>query len=777
MGKAKAPPFKASATPSLALLLNPLAWLLWILDFLLWFALFGWVKTLKQVMKGPYSVECGGTAVRRKTSALGGLSTSPVPASEGDVRTTGALLKHVAKKYGSYRAMGTRTFLGDYKPEGAKFPLKKFGETNWITFQELHDRSMRFGAALVDKSVGMKPLPPGCDLEKIKGPHTVLLFEDTSAEWMICALGALSQSLVVATSYATLGIDAVGEAINESHVPVVVANRKQVAKVCGLKDRCPSLKTIVYTEVNVAPADQTAPPDAAKGVRALALEDALALGDSVLGATSEPTLDPKQVAVIMYTSGSTGKPKGVMLKHESILSSISGCMEVLGPVSSPGDNYLGYLPQAHILEFCAELTCLTLGMNIGYADPRTLTSTGAVRERPDGTINRTPSDVHPPGAIQEFKPTFMAGVPKVWDILKKGMEDKVAEMSFLKKLVFEICFVGRAYALRQHRDSPLLKLLVFKKFSAMLGGNLKGTISGGGAIASEVQTFVRTAFSAPAVQGYALTETCCSATIQPMDDNNLDGVAGPPLTSVEIRLESCDINDRDGKPYLSTDKSHYGKPCCGRGEVQMKGPPLTAGYFKQPDKTAEVFTADGWFRSGDVGVWRPDGMLMIVDRLKNLIKLKGGEYIAIESMEKEYSTSPYVSGANGGLLCYGDSDMDRPVAFVVADEKKLQQYADENGISYASFEALCADEAMNTEVLRSLVAAGKAGKLGSNEILAGVLLLPGTGAKETIPPAFEDPWTPENGMLTASNKLQRKPIIKEYGAKGRMEALKAKGIK
>ncbi|KAH8072301.1 decanoate-CoA ligase [Aureococcus anophagefferens] len=96
MGKAKAPPFKASATPSLALLLNPLAWLLWILDFLLWFALFGWVKTLKQ---------------------------------------------RVAKKYGSYRAMGTRTFLGDYKPEGAKFPLKKFGETTWITFQELHDRS------------------------------------------------------------------------------------------------------------------------------------------------------------------------------------------------------------------------------------------------------------------------------------------------------------------------------------------------------------------------------------------------------------------------------------------------------------------------------------------------------------------------------------------------------------------------------------------------------------------------------------------------------------
>jgi len=479
----------------------------------------------------------------------------------------------------------------------------------------------------------------------------------------------------------------------------------------------------------------------------------------------------------MYTSGSTGKPKGVMLKHLSICSSIAGVRSVLETVAEPGDCYLGYLPQAHILEFCAELTCLTLGCNVGYADPRTLTSTGAVRERPDGSLSTAPSNVCPPGAIQEFAPTFMAGVPKVWDILKKAMEDKVAELSPVKRMLFSIAFVGRARALAQHREAPLLKALVFSKFAKMLGGNLKGTISGGGAISSEVQTFVRTAFAAPSVQGYALTETCCSATVQPLDDNNFDGVAGPPLTSVEIRLASCDINDRDGKPYKSTDDAHLGARCVGRGEVQMRGPPVTAGYFKQPDKTAEVFTADGWFRSGDVGVWRPDGMLMIVDRLKNLIKLKGGEYIAIEAMEKEYSTSPYVSGANGGLLCYGDADMDRPVALVVADEKKVTQFADENGIAYDSWEALCAHPDVNKEVLRSLVAAGKAGKLGPNEILLGVLLLPGSGPKERIPPAFEDPWTPENGMLTASNKLQRKPIVAAYGAQGRMEKLKAKGIK
>ena len=103
-------------------------------------------------------------------------------------------------------------------------------------------------------------------------------------------------------------------------------------------------------------------------------------------------------------------------------------------------------------------------------------------------------------------------------------------------------------------------------------------------------------FSKPHVSrpGYALTETCCSATVQPVDDGNIDGVAGAPLTSIEIRLESCDITDRDGKPYRSTDTSHLGSKCCGRGEVQMRGTPVTAGYFKQPDKTAEVFTEDGW---------------------------------------------------------------------------------------------------------------------------------------------------------------------------------------
>lgn len=766
MAEKKKVVFKASAKPSWALCLNPLALLLWTLDFLVWLvSIVGPLKWISYQMQKAYSVEVD-TATRRKRDA-----PLVLTAVEGEeVRTVPALVNWASSKYSSLEAMGTREFLGDHKIEGARFPIKKFGETSWISYDELRTRAMKFGSALVEK-FGMEPLPPGADVEKVLGPHTLLLFEDTSAVWMTAALGASYYSLIVATSYATLGIDSVAEAVNDSRVPVVVTNRKQVELVS--KMHCPSLKTIIYTNLNVAPG--TAPPESSSSsVRVEELESVIAASSGNV----QPCLpSPETVALIMYTSGSTGKPKGVMIRHQSICSSIGGLSEVIGAVSTPGDCYLGYLPQAHILEFCAELTCLRLGVKIGYADPRTLSSTGACRVRPDGTINTAAGYPYPPGAIQEFRPAFMAGVPKIWDILKKAMEDNVAKMSPLKRTLFQIAFSGRSMALAQHRDAPLLKALVFSKLAKMLGGNLKATVSGGGAISSEVQSFVRTAFSAPAVQGYALTETCCSATFQAPDAANTDGIVGPPLSSVEIKLVSVDITDSQNKKYSATDTYHYDEPCRGRGEVWIRGPPISAGYFKEPEKTAEVFSKDGWFMTGDVGVWLPDGTLRIVDRLKNLVKLKGGEYVAIENMEKEYSTCHYVSGTNGGLLCYGDHDLDRPVAFVVVDEKKVSSWASENGISAPEFPSLLQNKDVYKEVLTSLQTAGKKGKLGSNEIIAGAVLLAGTGPVDNNPPLFTDPWTPENGMLTASNKLNRKPIIKEYGKNGVFEDLKQKGIK
>jgi len=275
----------------------------------------------------------------------------------------------------------------------------------------------------------------------------------------------------------------------------------------------------------------------------------------------------------------------------------------------------------------------------------------------------------------------------------------------------------------------------------------------------------------PLIQGYALTETTCAGTVQNTIDPD-SGTVGGPVASVEIKLRSVtgqdDPKDKTGKKYKSTDKKHCGVPCQGRGEVCIRGPSVSNGYFKQPQKTKEAWDEDGWFRTGDVGIWDMRGRLCIVDRLKNLIKLKGGEYISVESMETAYGTSVYVrGGADGGIMCYGDGDMKKPVALLQVNIPQIQKWAAAVAPDLKDdLAALCSSDEAKQEVLRDLRDAGKPGdkpgcKLGANESLAGVLLL-------------TNGWTPENGGKTASNKLDRVKIKQMH--QDHFEDLRSSGI-
>lgn len=251
-------------------------------------------------------------------------------------------------------------------------------------------------------------------------------------------------------------------------------------------------------------------------------------------------------------------------------------------------------------------------------------------------------------------------MPKIWETLKKAVEEQVGASFCLTRWLFRMGFVARYWAVKHGRESPLFKALIFRKVAAtVLGGRLKVALSGGGPLSAEVQDFCRTVFATPLLQGYALTETTCAGAIQsPHDVRN--GILGPPLPSVEMKLRSCLVNgeaevcDRQNKPYTAADKLHYGTPCEGRGEILIAGPSVSLGYFNQKDKTDEVYRVDQngkvWFHTGDVGLFTPDGCVQIIDRLKNLVKLKGGEYIAIESMESAYSASP-LSMASMGVSC------------------------------------------------------------------------------------------------------------------------------
>ena len=726
-----------------------------------------------------------------KTVDESGFLASPFP--EDGCFTGHSLIQRAFKKYATLKGPGHREFKGWHSIEGVRFPLKKFGKTTWRTYKEFQSRCEALGAALV-KKCEMVPLPAGTPYEQVSTPGTVLIYEETCESWSTMLFAAWGQSLCVATSYATMGAAAVKEAVDEANVSVVMCNMKAVKSIMA-DITSPCLKHVIYT-TNYCTEEEIAKfkEEAAAGFRIPVhfVDDLIEEGKDLVKDTPFVAPEPSTMAVLMYTSGSTGKPKGVMLSHKAIAADVAGkldrSMHVLKEASDTFQEvYIGYLPAAHIMELTAQIIFYSIGAKIGYADPKSISSKGAVRVLEDGTLVTTAvEDVNKmedtaPGAIQCFRPTLLIAVPKIWDILKKGVEENVGNGSATIQCVISWAYLKRKEALSTNTAAPLADIL-FNKVANVIGGRCKFALTGAGPCSEEVQDTIRTAFKMPLVQGYGLTETVAGATIQFPDDMR-SGITGPPLGSAEIKLMDAfeegstdvPIKDRAGVPYKCTDTTHMGEPCKGRGEVCIRGPAVANGYYKLEQKTAEVFKSDGWFHTGDVGIWLEDGTLKIVDRVKNLIKLKGGEYIALEAMEKEYSTSVYVNGIAGGLVCYGHGSMDRPVALVQANIPAIKKWAKESGLDPDGSlkpEELCKEQAVIDMVLFDLHVAHKNGGLALNEKLAAIALLPGTG--EETDKDWKAPWTPANDFLTASNKINRRPIYEAL--EDVLEPLKALAI-
>ena len=239
-------------------------------------------------------------------------------------------------------------------------------------------------------------------------------------------------------------------------------------------------------------------------------------------------------------------------------------------------------------------------------------------------------------------------------------------------------------------------------------------------------------------------------------------IAGVPIASVEVKLDSTpEIQDRNGNPYLSTDTQDVeGNTVFGRGEVCVRGNSISSGYYLMPDITKEEFRADGWFHTGDIGQFMSDGSVRIVDRKKNLVKLKGGEYIALEKMEMTYGNSSFVDAVQGGICVYGDGEMDRCVAIMQLNEAYTMKWAKENGIP-GDFAQVRKSKELYDAVLADMVAEHKKSDLSHLEKLVAVALI-------------SDPWTPENGCLTAANKLQRREVINQFS--NVFEEVKKKGV-
>jgi len=262
-------------------------------------------------------------------------------------------------------------------------------------------------------------------------------------------------------------------------------------------------------------------------------------------------------------------------------------------------------------------------------------------------------------------------------------------------------------------------------------------VTGSAPLSPTLHEFLETVFCCPVLQGYGLSETAATGSVTPVG-SRVYGHVGLPLASNEIKLESIpEMN------YNVTDKPHP------RGEILIRGPSVFKGYYKMPDQTAEVFTQDGWFRTGDVGRWHPDGTLAIIDRKKNIFKLSQGEYVAAEKLEGVFQRSKYIQQ----IFVYGDSFEDHLVAIVVPEPEFLAGWAAENlpkKEAEGGVNVLCKHPKVHQLIADELLFYAKDSQLKGFEYVHGFHLEP-------------NEWTPESGLVTPTFKLKR-PSLKDHYA-------------
>ncbi|KAJ1542506.1 long-chain fatty acid-CoA ligase [Cladochytrium tenue] len=666
---------------------------------------------------GPKQGQNWGAKPRRNVLSCSSLHATPAPG----VRTLFDVLRNGRARAPSRRIVGFRPLLrvvdeerrvvrqqddGEETVVTKTWRVFELGGYEWLTYQEAYELAVAFGRGL--RALGLEP------------GDKITLFAATSHEWLLLAHGAYSQSITITTAYDTLGADGLAFSLNECGVTTLFTNPGLLQLVPSVAARVPSLTTVIYSGAAAA-ADHAAVAAEAPHIRLVSLEELRRMGDENPVDITPP--QPSDLACIMYTSGSTGTPKGVMMEHGNMVAAVAGTVDLLGFLTKD-DVYLAYLPLAHSLEFAVENACLFFGISIGYGSVRTLT---------DASMRNCVGD------IKELRPTLMAGVPAVWEIIRKGILTQVQKAPPMQRAIFALAVRTKWALMSAGLPTYLLDLLVFNRIKAQTGGRLRFGFSGGAPLPRTSQQFLSTCVC-PVVSGYGLTETCAIVAVQLTDTFTRLGIVGPPVPSVEIKL--VDIPEMG---YV-TAADRARRP---QGEVYIRGPSVMRGYFGRPDLTAETVTPDGWLITGDVGEWHPDGCLSIIDRRKNLVKLSNGEYIALEKLESIYKTSPYV----GNILIHGDSEEAYPVALVQPLEQELRLLARTDNFITDPDAADLAELARHPRAAAVVLASLK-------DVAVAVGLTPAEVVRAVH--VVGEEWTPQNGMLTAAMKVKRVDLLKRY---------------
>lgn len=529
-----------------------------------------------------------------------------------------------------------------------------------------------------------------------KGDHAAILAPNCP-EWTIADAGCQMAGVIDVPIYTTLALDSVKYILDDSEARVLfLKDRESYDRLSATLSDCKSVEKIILFE-NKLPKATLISFDELEARGAELCKNEPALCDELVAASR-----PDDIATLIYTSGTTGEPKGVMLTHANLISNVHDASEKFGFAGD--DVCLSVLPLSHVFERTGMYVYLRYGMRVFYAE----------------SIEKTPEN------LKEVRPTIFIGVPRIFEKvfekarLKASMSGRANEMIFDRAVE-----IAKAYAryLGEQKAAPawlsiehaIADKLVYSKLRDFFGGRLRYCITGGAALPDEI-FLVFTGAGISIMQGYGLTET--SPVVSSNNPQNVRvGTVGKPIRNVEVRIA------RDG-------------------EIETKGPGVMLGYYHKEQATREAFTADGWFRTGDIGHLDADGYLVITDRKKELFKTSGGKYIAPAPIEQMIRGSRFV---NQCVLVGNDRKF--PAALIVPNFEMLESYAKHKGFEVTSRSALCVDRRI-IDLLRRQIDRYTAGLAQFEKVKAFALL--------------EHELTVENGELTPTLKVKRRVIDDRY---------------
>lgn len=539
----------------------------------------------------------------------------------------------------------------------------------------------------------------------LKETRKIAVFSANNPYILITDFAAFANRAVPVSIYATSSEQQVEYIVRDAEAEFIFAgdqNQYRIARQVAA--RVPSLRQIItYGDVTRDETDRST----------MTFAQFLCLGHAASAecrkevARRTAAATPDDIATLLYTSGTTGDPKGAILPHSCFNAAIEIHHRCLTSISD-ADTSLCFLPLSHIFEKAWTYFALDCGIRVYVnADPKEIQNT-----------------------IREVRPTCMCSVPRFWEKAYAAIQEKMSRMKPVSRwMCARALTVGRRRNLDYVRNGLKVPRMlewqyrffnkrVFAKVQRIMGienGNIFPTA--GAPLSSVITEFFR-AMGVPIVIGYGLSETTATVSCFPYTGYEI-GTVGNVLPGIEVKIGADN-------------------------EILVKSPTVMRGYYNKPDETAEVFTPDGFFRTGDAGYFDENGALVLTERLKDLFKTSNGKYIAPQAIESRLGEDKYIEQ----VAVIGDNRK-FVTAIIVPAIEALKEYAGRKKIRYRNLEELISNPRVR-ELISNRIETLQEG-LASFEKIKKFTLLP----KE---------FTMEAGELTNTLKIRRPVINRHYAS-------------